>query len=124
MYSSRRTFRKVTVWGLAISLMLVLTACDGSNDASTGTAAPPEAAKNDPEHTPKNDESAEEYKKEVKAQMRRSLRNGLIRDYGISEEQANCLVENLSVGQLKTAQSDLEAQAEIETCGVDPAIIK
>jgi len=47
-----------------------------------------------------------------------------MRDYGISEEQANCLVENLSVGQLKTAQSDLEAQAKIEKCGVDPSVIK
>jgi len=124
MFSSRRTFRKVSVWGLVMSLMLVLTACGWENGASTETAAPPEAAKNDPEQAPENDERAEEYKKDVKAQMRRSLRNGLMRDYGISEEQANCLVENLSVGQLKTAQSDLEAQAEIEKCGVNPAIIK
>lgn len=127
MNSSIKTIINLLISGLAVSMMLALTACGEETGTAPETSVPAASVNKDAE-TPTqpalSDERQQAYKDKVRAQMKKSLKNGLVRDYGITEEQADCLVENLSTSQLKTAQSDLEVQAIIEACGVDPSLIK
>lgn len=120
---SKSIVRNLQIFGLVTCLVLALTACGGKDSSATSTSAPASAENGASAEVSNDEEFADEYKNDVKAQMRRSMNRSMVREWGISEEQANCLLDNLSTAQLKTAKSDLEVQALIEKCGVDPAVV-
>jgi hypothetical protein len=124
MISSYRSAMYWLIIGFVMGPMLVLTACGGENGAAKETSAPASTETEVAAPASKDTNAEEDYKNEVRAQMRRSKKRSMVGSYGISEEQADCLLDNLSTAQLMTAQSDPEVQAVIEKCGVDPAVVK
>jgi len=64
---------------------------------------------------------ADSYKAKVDKQVSDSVVNSLVREWGISKKQAQCLLADLRASQLGRAGSDPAVQAVFEKCGVDPA---
>ena len=90
-----------------ILLMFALTALGGENDPSV-------------EPTAGNGGAA--YKAKVGKQVSESVVNSLVREWGVSEEQARCLLGDLRASQLGRAASDPAVQEVFRRCDVDPTV--
>ena len=94
---------------LAVCLfMFTLTAWGGENDLSVEPAA---------------DNGATAYKAKVDKQVSESVVNSMVREWGISEEQARCLLGDLRASQLGLAASDPTVEEVFRKCDVDPAAV-
>jgi len=91
----------------AVFFALILTACGGDETPSA---------------KPAPDEAAAAYKAKVNKKVSDSVVNSLVREWGISETQAACLLADLRASQLGRANSDPAVQAVFESCGVDPSV--
>lgn len=94
---------------LAILLLtFALTAWAGENDRSIETTA--------------SNGGAGAYKAKVGKQVSESVVNSLVREWGVSEEQARCLLGDLRASQLGRAASDPAVQEVFRRCDVDPTM--
>ena len=50
--------------------------------------------------------------------------NSFVREFGITEEQARCLADDVGVADLGRAETDPEVQARIRACGADPEVAR
>ena len=91
----------------AILVAFTLTAC-GDDKASSVE--------------PADNKAADTYKAKVDKEVSDSVVNSLVREWGISEKQAKCLLGDLRASQLGRAGSDPAVQAVFEKCGVDPSV--
>lgn len=96
-----------------IFLSLMLVSC-GSDQNSSGDSA--DAAM--------SSEDVAEYQEKVSAKVSESMVNSYVREWGISEDQARCVVTNIKTSELMRADSDPDVQARLKECGVDPAVVK
>jgi len=88
-------------------LTFALTAWGGENDPSVEPGAGNEGAA---------------YKAKVDKQVSESVVNSLVREWGVSEEQARCLLGDLRASQLGRAASDPAVQEVFRRCDVDPTV--
>ena len=70
------------------------------------------------------DDAAAEYQKKVSATVSESMVNSFEREFGITEDQARCLVTDVGTANLMRAETDADVQAKIQACGVDPAVVR
>ena len=108
MLLSQKRMRRLPGSGPIILLTLLLTACGGESETSGESTAADFAA---------------EYKAEVDKQISESVVNSLVREWGILEKQARCLLGDLRASQLGRVDSDPAVQAVFEKCGVDPSVV-
>lgn len=101
----------------AIAVSVLLAAC-GGEQSSSGESADADAM----------DEAAAEYQKKVNAKVSARVSDSMVKafmsDFGITENQAKCLVNDIGASNLMQAETDPEVQAQIRACGVDPAVVR
>jgi hypothetical protein len=97
----------------AICISLSLASC-GGDQGSSGEAPAADVS----------DEDVAAYQEKVSRKVSDSVVNSFVREYGISEEEARCLVDDIGVADLGRAETDPEVQARIRACGVDPAVVR
>jgi len=98
----------------ALCVSFVLVSCGGDQGSSVDTAG---LSRSD-------DEIAAEYQNKVRAKMSESLVNSFQREWGVTEDEARCVIENIDTVDLMQAETDPEVQAQLRACGVDPAVVK
>ncbi|MBT8443948.1 MAG: hypothetical protein HKN81_01330 [Gammaproteobacteria bacterium] len=95
----------------------VLVAC-GGEQSSSGESADASAM----------DDAAAEYQKKVSAKVSAKVSDSMVKafmsDFGITEDQARCLVNDIGASNLMRAETDEDVQAQIRACGVDPAVVR
>jgi hypothetical protein len=69
-------------------------------------------------------DAAVEYQKKVSAKVGDSMVKSFVRDFGITEEQARCLLEEIGLTDLMRAETDPEVQDQIRECDVDPEVVR
>lgn len=97
----------------AILIPFVLLSCGGDQGSS-----------GDAETVDMSSEMVTDYQEKVSAKVSDSMVNSFVRDWGISEDEAKCLLDDIGMADLMRAESDPEVQARVRECGVDPAVIK
>lgn len=106
---------------LVILMSFMLFACGNNSDNQNNAAADSAVAD---KMADENAKAAAEYQKKVSSKVADSMANSFVRDWGISEKQARCVVDNINTGDLMRAESDPDVQAQLNECGVDPAVVK
>jgi len=112
---ARNENREVTmkvVFALFVSFMLV--SCGGDQGSPGDTAG---LSRSDAE-------IAAEYQKKVQAKVSESMVNSFQREWGVTEDEARCVIENIDTVDLMQVETDPEVQAKLKACGVDPAVVK
>jgi len=103
-----------------IMVAFILTAC-GDDKASTGDVADDKTTSDDFADS----KVAADYKKKVNKKMSAVVLKSVVKEMGISEEQAQCLLGDLKLTQLglkgsdPAARADPAVQAVFDKCGVD-----
>jgi len=102
---------------LVFFLLVVMTACGGDS----GGNAPQSTADTDMT----TDEVVARYQEKVSAKVGASMVNMMVNDWGISRDQAECLLRDHGITELaRIAEGDEEIRAVFDGCGVDPAVAK
>ena len=91
----------------AILITFTLTACGDDKGASVDST---------------DNSGAAAYKAKVDKKVSDSVVNSLVREWGISKKQAQCLLADLRASQLGRAGTDPAVQAVFDKCGVDPSV--
>jgi len=97
----------------AIIVSFVLVSC-GGDQGSSGESSVDEATS----------DAVVEYKKKVSAKLSESMVNSFVRDFGITEDQARCLLSTITTSEMMRAETDPDVQARVRACDVDPAVLK
>lgn len=110
--------------GLVLLTVLVLTACGGDTGNSGGNA--PQSVADDAAMT---DEEIARYQEKVSRKVSEkvggAMVNALVEDWGISSDQAKCLLRDPGIiERAQISADDPEVQAVFNDCGVDPAVVK
>lgn len=101
---------------LCLSFALVACGGDKSSADSQSSVAP--------EIPATSDEQAERYKSKVSNQINESYINTMVRNWGISRDQAECLLREHKMREiLSGVAKDPAIRAVVEDCGVDPAVV-
>ena len=110
--------------GLMMLSVLFLSACGGDQSPAAAKVsehkATPTAQAEPVDSADNKGETA--YKAKVDKEVNESVVNSLVREWGISEKQARCLLGDLRASQLGRAGSDPAVQAVFEKCRVDPSV--
>lgn len=93
----------------AVFLSAFLLSCGGNHESSGEPAA---------------DDAVARYQKKVSAKVSDSMVNSFVREWGITKDQAQCVVSSIETVELMRADSDPDVQARLRKCGVDPAVVK
>jgi len=109
---------------LIFCMMIVLTACGG--DTENSGESPPQSADDDAAMT---DEEIARYQEKVSRKVSRkvggAMVNALVEDWGISRDQAECLLRDPGIiERAQISDGDPKVQAVFNDCGVDPAVVK
>jgi hypothetical protein len=106
---------------LVFCTFAVLTACSGDS----GESAPRSAA----DDAGMTEEEVARYQEKVSRTVSRkvggAMVNAMVEDWGISRDQAECLLRDPRVTELERLfAGDPEMQVVFNDCGVDPAVVK
>ena len=97
----------------AIFISLILASCGGDQGSTDQSAAGDTL-----------DDAAAEYQEKVSAKVSDSMVNSFVREWGVSEDEARCVVSNIKTSELMRVETDPDVQARLKDCGVDPAVVK
>lgn len=101
-------------------LAVVLSACGGQDEPATVAATEAEQVASEASGL---DESAAAYQARVQNKVSDSVVNSLAREWAVSQEDVRCVLGRLKLSQIQRVNSDPDAQAVFEQCGVDPAVV-
>ena len=94
---------------IAAFLSIFLVSCGGNQDSLEEPVA---------------DEAAARYQTKVSDKVSDSMVNSFVREWGVTEDQARCVVSSIKTVELMRADTDPDVQAQLRKCGVDPAVVK
>lgn len=96
-------------YAFVLTMTVLLTSCGG---------------KSEPAADPSLDEAATEYQEKVKSRVRDSAVKSLAREWEVSEDKVECVLDKATISQIQRVEEDTDVQAAFKDCGVDPAVVK
>ena len=118
MNCSNNIVSKLCGFTAVICLISALSAC--GNDGGNGSAPPAGA-----DAQALSDEEIARYQKKVARKVGNVMVNAMVEDWGISREQAKCLLADDRFVELeRLGEGDPTILALFDDCGVDPSVVK